>query len=331
VKYRWPIGIELTAIHKEYREKYHGGRIRRASGSRVVKYPNDALLEPVIPFIKKAMKRQNLQCTDVMIDDHCIEIPSKKLYSLAQTAAWSIAMRKIFASHDCFPKHPETVDGGAHIHVGIKDVQFKIEVFKDLIMRPYLPWVFGDPDEAFAMDNFIHRKDLVDGFLHHREIIKNDGFHGHNEIENYSSLGAGLMHLWYTPNAYMKPCVAKSFNYKDYMARLSGMGTLEFRFFEMTETWEEQELQIKFLMAYLEWMWKRFLKEKKDVLEYPERKLSLTNVSIHEPDYLKKIKKEEAAGQFNNFCRTIGVDHVTYKPFVERNLYPRWELGRQRR
>lgn len=113
--------------------------------------------------------------------------------------------------------------------------------------------------------------------------------------------------------------VLDNFANKDYLINASkSLKTLEFRFFEMTETWEEQKLQLEFLWKYIKWVLGSHLGH------------ASVNFELTEKAELMKISMKNAEFRFRTLCGFIGVDWKLYKPFIQRNLYPRWEQRRKR-
>ena len=106
---------------------------------------------------------------------------------------------------------------------------------------------------------------------------------------------------------------------KDYSCRMSGFKTVEFRFFESPNDWDEQWDQLEFTLRYAIYLRDKFLIEKK----IPELKLySLRG--------LQKITPVQATYQFRKLVRDIGLDSSRYSKYIIRNLLPRWEDGRKR-
>jgi hypothetical protein len=89
----------------------------------------------------------------VHIDQHCLEIPSPVFTSIGAFERWYKPLRRLLDAMGIFAHHEDVVCGGGHIHVELP-LDRRRSYIKDLAMRPYLPWVFGMPDEEEAMDNF---------------------------------------------------------------------------------------------------------------------------------------------------------------------------------
>lgn len=329
----YTLGTELTSIPTKYNEEAYR---RYGYSRRNESYYN--ILPNTLKKIKKALKEREMKCHRADVDGHCIEVSSPKFYTYKDFRDWCVNMRKIFAENDCKPKHPQTVCGGAHLHVGKIPNDLKIALAKDMIMRPCLPWVFGEPDESGAMDVLINQKKMVSEVIKARkeypftqpamyasetgwvlDTLVNDPFpldalyRPQNEYENY----------WLGSEEKGKKRNVPDIIYrmdwsKDYMFRMSDYGTVEFRFFEMTPTWEEQKLQVEFALRYIEWIRKRMLKG------------DVTKVKLFSDAAVQEIPVSYIEKQFNFLCDEIGVDSSSYKVFLKRNLYPRWEDERIR-
>ena len=298
------MGTELTGIHLGYKE----GQERR---------PNydwgwvDNRRNHDLNAVKRALHASHTQYHGAHHDDHCIEISSKKLETYTAFKQFSIKTRKALADQFYFPKNPTAVCGGAHVHVGLHGhKRLKYELCRDLIMRPYLPWIFGEPDENGAMNVLIN---TADQFQEYTQRLARGEYINHYHNARYI-------------DALMKPFNHRT-NYaqlsdwqgKNHMFRLApGYGTMEFRFMEMAPTWEEQELQLNFICQYMKWMQKRVENEQ------------TTEVKLITDPAMQAIKPSTCVDLFAELCYDINIDFEEYKPFVRRNLYPRWQNGRTR-
>jgi hypothetical protein len=315
MKFPYTFGTELTAIptwfrHKKYRNTWGVAHLQlfdnqcgQLYGNR--KYDGDSINSR----LRTECVKRRISIHDAGVDSHCLEISSKRTKTLAELSSWSKRVRHLFEDLGCKPKHPEMVDGGAHIHVGISNISQRLEMFKDLIMRPYLPWIFGDPAEAGAMDIVINRFDKINEEIQFRL--------GRSNFSSAMSIDRELLNLLWNKNEIYW----STFDNKDLMVRLaSHYETIEFRFFEMTNTWEEQELQIKFTNAYVRWFKEnKFNKGKQIQLRFLTEK------------QLQAITKKDCLEQFDHLCCEIGLNTENYEPFICRNLYPRFEPGVIRR
>ena len=277
------MGTELTGIHAGYKNGYeYGGGVYSDAYIRKKNEKNK---------IKAFITKRGLKYHVVDYDSHCMEVSSPLLRTFEQYERWSKNIREILINYHYYPKNNDAVCGGAHIHVDMRNnKEFSYHLACDLVMRPYLPWIFGEPDENGSMDSWREGDFLWYGFS-----LKEP----------------------YNPNTnYIGACEMTG---KDKMFRLTYLKTLEFRFFEMTETWEEQELQLRFLCAYLEYMWSRY-----------QSGYAAPKVTLFTHQELQRIKPHQAVEQFNELCYNIKIDEDDYVPFIKRNLYPRWRLNRQR-
>jgi len=273
----YTIGTERTYIPRKWSEK-------RAEGSALV--------------VRGLMDLSRVRYHAVHKDDHCVEISSPVLQSRPEFKAWFDAVTRI-ASHpdlDLHPHHDRMVCGGGHIHVGLKQKtkqlrQFKYNVLRDAINRPYLPWVFSQPDEEGACDNPMAAAESFYFNSWRNSML------AYRRAEDNSTVRDGdknMSILW-------RPT------------------TLEFRFFESPLDWSEQVDHLDFVLAYLKWCRKEYRGEK------------TVDVKAWTFGALNKISMGTAIKDFKNMLITIGLPYARYSKYVERNLMPRWELGRSRR
>lgn len=143
-----PIGIELTGVPKVPMDHWVPG------------YTNTTL---EIKRRRKMYKSISSACNPyhVQIDQHCLEVPSPKLHTLGEAHRFFTKVRGAMQKHGIRPTHPDVVDGGGHIHVGIKDIQLKYYIAKSILRQPFLPWVFSEPDESGSCDNTSNDGDLI--------------------------------------------------------------------------------------------------------------------------------------------------------------------------
>lgn len=312
------MGIELTGVPAEFKEKYFNPSPYNELYEQHSQEMDVLLLEKT-DLIETELKNKNIKYYTCHHDVHCIEVSSPKLYTMQEAESWCIAVRDIFNFYDCYPKHPETVDGGAHIHLGIKDKYLKVALAKDLIMRPFLPWVFGEKDEVDSMNVLINKKTYMRDLLLEEDNLDRD-------VVFYSpGLFRVLLSLIYNTDP-VKVKISPTCDIiglmdwsKDYMFRSCfHLNTFEFRFFEMTPTWEEQKLQIQFLMAYVKWVKNRM------------HRGDVTNVALITDHELQMIRPQQAIDGFKKLCQDIRIDFAPYKVFINRNLLPRWGKNKRR-
>jgi hypothetical protein len=303
------MGTELTGIHRLYREeerKWHMWAVHeRKSKDR--------------ESVRRHLEMTHTGYYNIAFDDHCLEISSPKLKTFESYRAFSQNVRTIMANHDYYPKNPTVVCGGGHIHVGVPKTpwggKFRYHVARDLIMRPYLPWVFGEPDEEDAMNVLINKANdyrLMD------EIWQAGGDRIVGDIGRYGDTRfIKHLELPYNPRTrYVN--MSNRHGGKTHMFMLTSYPTIEFRFFEMAPSWEDQELQMHFLIAYLNWMVKRLERE------------DYTDIQLITDEQMQAIEPGVCESLFEEMCYHIGVVYEDYEHIVERNLYPRWTNGRKR-
>jgi len=76
---------------------------------------------------------------------------------------------------------------------------------------------------------------------------------------------------------------------------------------------------LQFICKYLEWMQLR------------TQHGNTTNVKLMTDEEMQAIEPRTCVDLFGELLYDIGLDIEEYKPFIRRNLYPRWKDGRKRR
>jgi hypothetical protein len=308
----YTFGTELTGIHISYDEKYNlrigewgeiaiPDTVPREERVHWRRNRFGEILNQSYAAIRNGLRRRRVSYANCGADGHCIETSSKICRTFDQLRHFSIGVRDTYEENLFFPKNPTAVCGGAHIHVGINDHKLKWAIAKDLVMRPYLPWIFGEPDEEGAMNVYINKKIEI----------------GHNEWAG--STDRFLNYLM--RDEYIESSSLYGQGNKDMMFLWTGteMDTFEFRFFEMAPTWDEQFHQINWLCAYIRWMQERTANK------------DYTHVQLCTNEYMQTIQPKPCVEAFEELCEDIGVDVEDYEHLFRRNLYPRWREERVRR
>jgi hypothetical protein len=248
---------------------------------------------PVLKEVRKALAiaENRNKGTKAALWDDCVEVttyPTRLMRTVKQAYE---ATSRAFKQCGLRPKHPDTVCGGGHIHIGGISSAVKYNMLTDMLRRPYLPWAFSEPDEVDACDYPVAS---IYSFV---KAPNRAPYHMRDEYGTLRYAG------WY----------------KAFMFRLdAAYDTAEFRFFEAPLNWEEQLLHIQFVVAYYEWIKKKKVKGFNPKEGYTARKL-------------QKISYKQARLMFRGFLRELGLDPADYEHFVQRNMKPRWQNGRTRR
>ena len=290
MKFPYRIGVELTGIP---RVPY--GRV-------------DFRSETAVRKAKQLLRARKILYWACGQDDHCLEIPTKPVTTLAQLRTAFNDIRGVMKDLYLRPHHPDTVCGGGHIHVGIRNSGFALEIFRDVCERYYLPWVFSQADEATACDNLVAAIDYSDDAI--KELVT-------SRRSSFLWASADTRALFdESPNAH---ATVYGPGGKAYSISITGVPTIEFRFFEAARNWNEQWDQLDFLLRYL-----KFLKKRYD-------SGFRMHVTPRTKRQLNRIQQEDAVVEFRKLLGTLGLKYARYKKYVDRNLRPRWELGRTRR
>jgi hypothetical protein len=139
MKFPWTIGIELTGVPR----KLFDTVIVRDDGFRGTDWDRVEKFE--------LMMRSKLGICG-HVDCHCFEVPSPPFKSSSSMRRWFLRVRRIMKNNGLTPHHPKAVCGGGHIHVKV-DNKLKSRLAKEIQSRPWLPWIFSQPDEEESCDN----------------------------------------------------------------------------------------------------------------------------------------------------------------------------------
>jgi hypothetical protein len=303
-KFPWTIGIEMTGISEDYTNV-------------------DDHFVSWAKVIDKYLKLKEVSYDQCINDIHCVEVTSKVLNSKEEYRIFSQSVREAFERYHIKPKHPTVVDGGNHIHVGVTNPSLAAFIYRDITNHPFLPWVFSEPDEIESCDNLIKETTRIKKWSKvlaqekPKELIDIASIYiGKDEYSVHQSL---VMHSPLSMNLVSD----RNFNYFDSKSQLISRNphyqTVEFRFFEAPYDWSEQEDQIDFLLAYMHWVCYRYQHDEKVTPNILTRK------------QLQKIKQSTAINAFKLLLKNIGLEYSRYEKYVQRNLKPRWENGRDRR
>jgi len=196
-------GIELTAVYGNHQELYGG---------------TDPQTKEYVNIIARYLRRRNRR---IITDGHCIEFPTKILRTWEETKRTFEQFRARCSSYNFHARHPATVCGGGHIHLGLKTKAAAIR-FRNLVFSyPAIPWTFLHPCDTESGNNPTRiiwgGKDFGEPTVLEKDII--------HSTKDYSVGAGGGSALSPKP------------------------GIVECRFFEAAENWEEQKLHLDFAYA----------------------------------------------------------------------------------
>lgn len=315
MKLPYTIGFEMTALYRWYREVKSPppcscGCCGDKDGTDVSEHTLE-VSHAGCNIINKKLPKKYKQCgVKAVVDQHCIEVPSPVFKSTASMEKFYLTLASLFKQHNFIPQHAATVCGGNHLHFGISDDRVFKNLVRDFTRRPSIPWVFTQPDDTDSCNNFVwdindislSKKLTAFGFGNEFNwITGNVIFEGETELEH--------IYLSNKINAI-------SLNNLNFVRGKLKKCTIEFRCIEAPRSLAEFRDQYEFFIRYMDYI--------RSIPVY------LPAVKPRTKAELQQVTRLEAAIGFNNTLRMLGLSPKRYEKYLKRNLYPRWELGRER-
>lgn len=235
--------------------------------------------------------------------ERAIETASSPFTDLAEISKWYQCMARAAEIIGFQPHDPKMISGGGHIHARYTP-SLAMKAFRDILRRPYLLWVFNDPnDKGCNLFNEAVGKidpDLIKIVNALPEDVKLDKMfdRGYMSEEFRRAIMYYAKSTENTKSAWL-------FDDKGYPLRwCARYDTLEFRFFDAPANWEEQKSHVMFVDAYTRWL--------KNQPMVPTENLA--------PKAIRKYTTDSAQVEFYAFCQTLDLNPDDYESQVVRNL-----------
>lgn len=228
--------------------------------------PHGTVIESISAIVDNDPKLKPL-IWNVGTDPGCVEIPSAPLTNWKNLRSFYMQIDQICADHG-FTANDNAIGTGSHIHVEHKnDKELQAKIFRDMYYRPYVMWAFANPQDD----------------------------------QNCNALATGKFPRWVT-DSYDRRYYGEynySLEYSGYALRMQDE-TVEFRLFDMTWNWEEQEEHMAYVQAYIAWI-------KSDAYVIPKPlKVSRFN----------EIPLATAKRWFKKHIETLGLPWERYRKYV---------------
>lgn len=156
MKFKYTLGIELTSIPEKPFD-VEDKKVVCSDGSSYMTRDWEGHRIFVSKITRKLGKLKNPNYSP-HTDSHCFEVPSPIFKDSETMKKWFIKVRGIMRKNGLKPHHEDTVCGGGHIHVGIVDQELQDKLIKFVRHHYFLPWIFSQPDEEGACDNWCPRE-----------------------------------------------------------------------------------------------------------------------------------------------------------------------------
>lgn len=279
------------------------------------------LVEAYASIIKVELESRGINFHNCNSDPDCVEISSLPMKAWKPLAAFYEIVNSIVTFYRLRPRTKFYSSGGGQIHVGDLSVREMVAITRDISNRPYLSWIFNDPEDDINAKSFVSSLCLLTGEDAKKAKRWNKRFyqyHTYNPVDN--KILRSL--LWYapdmSPNGVLGTIRAHQLFvgiHKSYaVSYREEYETLEFRFFEMQKNLGEVEDHVRFLLTYVEWVCKRL--EAGDV----------SVPTLSHPMHLKRFTKERCIAEFKALLVQLDLPYAKYRKYVNRNLPLRFQF-----
>jgi hypothetical protein len=235
--------------------------------------------------------------------ERAVETPSNPLDRLWEIEEWYHRVTAIAKLVGFTPHDPNMISGGGHIHASYT-VQMALKAFRDVVSRPYLLWVFNDPNDKGCklFNEAIEKidKEVIEAVAALPDNLKLDKVFDSGSVTE--SFRRAVMYYGKNLTLVKERWL---FDDKGYMVRwVPEHKTLEFRFFDAPLDWPEQKSHVLFVDAYTRW-----------IMDQPLR--PTTQIK---PIAIRKYTEDQAIGEFQAFCEELKLDSAMFDSQIARNV-----------
>jgi len=322
-KFPFAVGVELTGIRKEYSPTSDISSVA----------DNNSLTDAASRLVSAAMAKRypdHYRISNYR-DVHCVEFPSPIFKTLGEMKQFYDFTMAQFAKYYIAPHHPEIVCGGNHLHFELDDLEWIKKVLRDSVSRPWLPWVFTQPDDTTSCSNYddahlgkkIRRvsrfiKDSVNPEPPYTYCSPTSfGFHymltNDNPYSSFKQWGGATASKDFAFSFDHLPS-SKAFRSKKFKDEMAFV--LEIRCVEAPLNWSEMMDQLDFFIRYVNWV--------------KARPMPKGRTRLWKKKELQSIRRCDCVKEFYALLHQLGLDSKRYEKYVRRNLYTRWNLKRKR-
>lgn len=283
------VGVELTYMPKEIVE-------RREIYTSNVSDERDELEVTFTKALQKAYPRSKNRGSVLFDCGGVVEVPSPVFEDYKTFADYYHVIRSAADNVGAQPMDRFYATGGGHIHFDAFSKEHMFKLFRDFAMRPYLNWFFNDINDNKTANHCIWGL-VYQYWYRFWEAMVRSAFLYNDEID---TIPRSVKYFGLNGVAVCKP-----------------KPHLEMRVFGAPLDWEEQQLQMWFLQAYVAWVDKQELKPVDVVNE-----LQLKGRT-------KRWGKNRCIREFRELIAAIGLDPRDYERWVPRledriSFGPKW-------
>ena len=285
------------------------------SGAKGNERSDNDIADNYASILETIMNRKRFKVHECGRDGRAVECPTIPLSSWGDVKKAYDVICGSMVDIGLVPSVEGSIGGGNHMHVGPMPARTMVNLFRDLQNRPYLAWVFNEPDDNITAKSFTEfLEEMTPKLREQAKLISKSGIDPTLFMDNSSISDEGK-------NALTFYGLLESFvlewlpDDKSHALRYaSDQKTLEFRFFETPLNWQECESQLMFVEAYIRWIEK---KHTKDAVE----------VKIEKASQMAAYTEEQARTEFTAFIAELGLPLERYEVWLKENLPVRFERG----
>ena len=240
-------------------------------------------------------------------DPGCVEWSTPVLRSWKEAkAAWEYG--HMLAEMFGLREEVEHLGGGmGHIHIACTDDQVIKAIKTDMFFRPYVAWAFCHPSAIhFCSPAYLRPLSVPIGL----GIIPNQN------LQTMKFIDVNIT-IQYPSSAYGTRNSSK---------------TLEFRFFNSADSWEEQYRNLAFVQRYVQFMTEK-VKQKRQLPCASAKHENWDRRIHHSLRYLVRTQYEDdverCAREFKEFIEVLGLPFEDYESLINENLRPQFEWGKK--
>lgn len=301
------VGFEMTGLVPGYKEHPEENELGIKSPDISTQLLNRAMSTCIgAELAEKYPKDFEIQ---EYTDGHCIEFASPVFQTIEAMDEFYKFVKKQFDKFQITPHHPVTVCGGNHWHFGLSN-QIKIRnILRDFTNWWSVPWVFTQPDDTISCNGFLADKSMYElqVFVKMGGRIDESTFSDPNNIACFKLLTTDQRIHLSTISSFKDMCIGTNLP--------KTQRTLEFRCAEAPKSFSEFKDQQEFFMRYF---------------AYALKLKSVPPITFISKEELQKVTPEAAHFNFQKLLKLLRLEPTRYEKYVHRNLYPRWEQGRER-
>lgn len=266
-------------------------------------------------ILELVLNRRRFKVHECGRDGRAVECPTIVLTTWSEVKKAYDVIMGTMTDIGLVPSVEGSIGGGNHMHIGPMPTRTMVNLFRDVQNRPWLAWVFNEPDDNVTSKSFTESLEEIPAKLRDQAILlAKNGIDPalFMESENISTEGKNALTFYADVDKFNPKWLPDD---KGHALRYdSSQKTLEFRFFETPINWAECEAQLMFVEAYIRWIEKTYAS-------------SSPQVVVENAEDMVSFTEEKARAEFTAFIAEIGLPIERYQSWLTDNLPVRFERG----